>query len=89
MSIEVFRYLIVWMYNYCYGYAVLSYLEYPILLLQQVVLLYFILKFQNLITVEVIMCGMLLLITVALFMNGVLPREVLTYLLVSNQKLKK
>lgn len=74
------------MYNFCFGYSLLSYLEYPLLLIQQTILLFFVLKINHLISVEIILFGILLLITLLLFMTELLPRVILAYLIVSTHK---
>lgn len=75
----------MWMYNFCFGYSLLSYLEYPLLLVQQTILFYFVLKFNQLINVELVLFGLLLVITILLFMTEMLPRIILAFLIVSKK----
>lgn len=85
VSLEVLRYAIMWTYNCCFGYSSLSYLEYPILLLQQSILLYFVLKFNERLNVQTVLFGSLMVITMTLFMmTEMLPRTILTFLIVSD-----
>lgn len=83
IGLEVLRYAIMWMYNVCFGYSLLSYMEYPLLLVQQTILFYFVLKFNQLISVEVALFSLLLVITMLLFMTEMLPRVILAFLIVS------
>lgn len=77
------------MYNFCFGYSLLSYLEYPLLLVQQTILLYFVLKFNQLISIEIVLFGLLLAIMVLMFMAEMLPRVILAFLIVSREKISK
>lgn len=45
---ETCSYTVSMLYNYTNSYAILNYLEYPILLLQEYVLVYFVLKYKGL-----------------------------------------
>lgn len=83
LSLEVFRLSILLTYNYCSGYYFLTYLEYPLILAQQSILFYYVLKFKNLLTVETVLLSMLLYLTIFLFMTEILPKIVLNYLIVS------
>lgn len=70
-------------YNYCNNYSLLSYLEYPILLLQEYVLIYLVVKYQRLMgTKSFIVTG--IYVTVLLgFLSKILPTAILTMLIVS------
>lgn len=83
VTLEIFRFAVLLCYNYCNGSQLLSYLEYPVLLLQQSTLVYFVLKFNNLLCTEIVLMSILVFITIALFMAEVLPKLLLTYLIVS------
>lgn len=83
VGLEVLRYAIMWMYNVCFGYSLISYMEYPLLLVQQTILFYFVLKFNQLISVEIALFSLLLVITMLLFMTEMLPRVILAFLIVS------
>lgn len=83
LSLEVFRLSILLTYNYCSGYYFLTYLEYPLILAQQSILFYYVLKFKNLLTVETVLLSMLVYLTIFLFMTEILPKIVLNYLIVS------
>ncbi|XP_046977267.1 solute carrier family 66 member 3 [Vanessa cardui] len=81
MLMEITGFTIVTLYNYTNQYSVMTYLEYPIILLQIYVLLYYVLKFKGYLSAPVVP----LLITayfaaVLSFVVGILPREILSYL---------
>lgn len=88
IGLEVLRYAIMWMYNVCFGYSLLSYMEYPLLLVQQTILFYFVLKFNQLISIEIALFSLLLVITIILFMTEMLPRVILAFLIVSIRHLR-
>lgn len=46
--LELFGYTVMMLYNYTYNYSLLSYLEYPILLVQEYILVALVLKYKNL-----------------------------------------
>lgn len=48
LLMETCSYTVSMLYNYTNDYAILNYLEYPILLLQEYVLVYFVLKYKEL-----------------------------------------
>lgn len=83
LSLEVFRQSILLSYNYCYGYPILMYLEYPLVLIQQSILFYFVLKYKNLLVTETVLLSILVYLTIALFMTEVLPKTILGYVIVS------
>lgn len=59
------------------------YLEYPLILAQQSILFYFVLKYKNLVIIEILLLSMLAYLTIILFMAEILPRIVLDFLIVS------
>ncbi|KAH8398341.1 hypothetical protein KR215_008649 [Drosophila sulfurigaster] len=48
LCLELFSYTVMMSYNYTSGYDFLSYMEYPVLLLQEYVLIYYAFKYQDL-----------------------------------------
>ncbi|GAB0089639.1 Solute carrier family 66 member 3 [Sergentomyia squamirostris] len=81
LILEVSSYTVTFSYNFCKGYAYMSYLEYPILLLQEYVLIFLVLKYQNLLnTKSFIYTGIYTFLTV-FFLSNILPMWVLTFLL--------
>lgn len=83
LGIEVFRLSILLTYNFCYGNPILYYLEYLLILAQQSILFYYVLKFKNLLETEMVLLSMLVYLTIILFMAEVFPRIILDYLIVS------
>ncbi|XP_055315254.1 solute carrier family 66 member 3 [Sitodiplosis mosellana] len=47
LLLELFGYTVMMLYNYTYSYSLLSYLEYPILLVQEYVLVALVLKYKH------------------------------------------
>ena len=74
------------MYNYCYGYAFLSYLEYPVLLLQEYVLIYLVLKYKRLLANNVYAITGAYFATILLFGYQILPKFLLAILVVCKKK---
>lgn len=83
LSLELFRISILWTYNYCYGYPILMYLEHPLILIQQSILFYFVLKYKNLLDTEVVLLSLSIYLTIFLFMAEILPKQILEYVIVS------
>lgn len=48
LCLELYSYTVMMSYNYTNNYAFLSYMEYPILLIQEYFLVYFVFKYKNL-----------------------------------------
>ncbi|KAL5291229.1 PQLC3 family protein [Megaselia abdita] len=48
LCLELYSYTVMMSYNYTNNYAFLSYMEYPILLIQEYFLVYFVFKYNNL-----------------------------------------
>lgn len=72
------------LYNYRNGYAILSYMEYPIILVQELVLIYFVMYYKEMIgTKSVVGAGIYFSLTGG-FLFSILPREILTFLVVNN-----
>lgn len=83
MVLELGSYSTTMSYNFVKGYSYLSYLEYPILLLQEYVLIYFVLKYNNLVNSRTIVYSILYLIICGLFLSQIIPPSVLTMMVVS------
>lgn len=70
-------------YNFRNGYALLSYMEYPIILIQELILIYLVLYYKALLGTNGLMgCGMYFAIAGGLLM-GFFPREFLIFLVVN------
>ena len=70
-------------YNYSSGYDFLSYMEYPILLLQEYVLIYFAFKYQNFLGLETQVVAVFYSIIAVLIYLKLFPMMILTFLVVS------
>ncbi|XP_026476103.1 PQ-loop repeat-containing protein 3-like, partial [Ctenocephalides felis] len=77
LMLELSSYTIMFSYNFVNRYALLSYLEYPIILIQQLILIYLVLLYNNLISKNtlIFVVGYLILASVLAF--DMLPRTVL------------
>jgi len=80
LCLELFSYTVTMSYNYSRSYDFLSYMEYPILLLQEYVLIYYVFKYQNLLgrktqIAAVFYCAIVTLVYFKLF-----PIIILTFL---------
>lgn len=80
---DYFSYTIMFSYNFRSGYALLSYMEYPIILAQELVLIYLVVHYKNLLgTNSFISAGVYFIIAFA-FLFGYVPREFLMFCVVS------
>jgi hypothetical protein len=70
-------------YNYCNSYALLSYLEYPIILVQEIILIYLVLKYVALLGTKSFACFGLYIAITGAFLCGLLPQTILAILAVS------
>lgn len=71
-------------YNYTSGYDFLSYMEYPVLLLQEYVLIYYAFKYQDLLGKRTQIVAILYTIIATLTYLKLFPIIILTFLVVSN-----
>lgn len=70
-------------YNYTNGYAVLSYLEYPIILIQEYILIFLVLKYLNKINMWALVCSIIYFTLSSCLLFEIVPKVVLTLLAVS------
>ncbi|XP_026500830.1 solute carrier family 66 member 3 [Vanessa tameamea] len=81
MLMEITGFTIVTLYNYTNQYSVMTYLEYPIILLQVYVLLYYVLKFKGYLSAPVVPFLITAYFAIILsFVLEILPKEILSYL---------
>lgn len=73
-------------YNFVRGYSYLSYLEYPILLVQEYVLIYCVLKYSNLLNSKSALYAVFYVTITGLLLTQIIPSTVLTMILVSNNR---
>lgn len=78
-----FSYTVMMSYNFRNGYAILSYLEYPIILFQELILIFLVLKYKELLNIYSLFgAGMYFTITGG-FLIGIVPLGLLAFLVVS------
>lgn len=70
-------------YSYANGYSVLSYLEYPIILVQEYVLIYLVLKYLNELNSQYLYISVTYFTIFISFLLKILPKSILTILAVS------
>ncbi|KAJ8973562.1 hypothetical protein NQ317_009586 [Molorchus minor] len=80
LLMELVSYTVMMSYNYRNGYAILSYLEYPIILVQEIILIVCVLKLKNMLnTSSFIIAAIYILIAIS-FLTGIAPLGLLTFL---------
>ncbi|CAB0030929.1 unnamed protein product [Trichogramma brassicae] len=78
LLLELTSYTIMTCYNYTNGYGILSYMDYPIILIQEYVLIFLVLKYLNLINTPMLLAVFgYFLIFIGLLTNS-LPKTILT-----------
>lgn len=77
-------YTIMCSYNYRNHYALLSYLEYPIILIQEIILITLVLHYKNCLNSQSLILAFIYFLTAASFFLGYIPREFITFLVVSS-----
>ncbi|XP_055910648.1 solute carrier family 66 member 3 [Eupeodes corollae] len=80
LCLELYSYSVMMAYNYRSGYDFLSYMEYPILLLQEYVLVYYVFKYQNLLGRKTLIVTVLYSILAYLVYLKLMPLVVLAFL---------
>lgn len=80
LLMELASYTIMFSYNYRNGYALLSYMEYPIILAQELVLVYLVIYYKGLIGWHSFIMAGLYFFMAGGFLLGFLPREALMFL---------
>lgn len=69
-------------YNFRNGYALLSYLEYPIILIQEFILIFLVLKYKDLLNIYTLAASVIYFSIAASFLIGVVPLGLLSFLVV-------
>ncbi|CAL1686516.1 unnamed protein product [Lasius platythorax] len=80
LFLELTSYTVMTSYNYTNGYSVLSYLEYPIILTQEYILIFLVLKYLNRINVWSFLCAVVYFALSACLLLEIVPKIVLTLL---------
>ncbi|XP_031620142.1 solute carrier family 66 member 3 [Contarinia nasturtii] len=77
LMLELFGYTVMMLYNYTYSYSLLSYLEYPILLVQEYILVALVLKYKNMLNQKSFTAIGIYWAVVLLFAYQICPRFLL------------
>lgn len=83
LYLELGSYTTMMMYNYCHGYAFLSYLEYPVLLVQEYILIFLVVKYKNLLGNNAYAIAGGYAVAVLAFGYNILPKFLLALIVVS------
>ncbi|KAF5306066.1 hypothetical protein FQA39_LY09044 [Lamprigera yunnana] len=80
LLMELFSYTTMFSYNYRNGYALLTYLEYPIILVQELILIFCVLYFNKQLGVASVAGAGLYFAVFGSFVGGIVSRELLMFL---------
>lgn len=80
LLLELTSYTVMTNYNYTNGYSVLSYLEYPVILVQEYILIFLVLKYLKKINTLSILLAVLYFAISICFALQIIPKVVLTIL---------
>lgn len=80
LLMELCSYTVTMLYNYTNGYAFLSYMEYPILLAQEYVLVYYVLRYESLLGQRAFMWSGIYVAVFLGFATTIIPSSVLMML---------
>lgn len=84
LYLELFSYSIMMSYNYCNRYSILSYMEYPILLFQEYILIYLVLKYKRQLNSNAYKFAGAYFFALSLFLTNIIPTFILAMLVVSS-----
>lgn len=70
------------LYNYRNNHAILSYMEYPIILIQEIILIYFVLYYKSLINTHSLFQASIYFAVTGGFYTGIFSKDILTFLVV-------
>ncbi|EFN79906.1 PQ-loop repeat-containing protein 3 isoform X3 [Harpegnathos saltator] len=80
LFLELTSYTVMTSYNYTNGYAILSYLEYPIILIQEYILIFLVLKYLNKINMWAFIYSLIYFTLSSCLVLEIVPKVVLTLL---------
>ncbi|CAG9836791.1 unnamed protein product [Diabrotica balteata] len=80
LLMELSSYTIMMSYNYRSGYAILSYLEYPIILIQEIILIVCVLYYKDMLNITSLAGASVYFLTAASFLLGMVPLGLLAFL---------
>lgn len=83
LLLELFSYTVMTLYNYTYQYSLLSYLEYPILIVQEYILLALVFNYKRMYNQNNLTCIGAYFVVVLLFAYQICPRFLLSMAVVS------
>lgn len=83
LYLELFSYSIMMSYNYCNRYSILSYMEYPILLFQEYILIFLVLKYRRQLNGFSYKIAAAYFVALSLFLSNIIPTFILAMLVVS------
>lgn len=88
LTLELFSYTVMMCYNYANGYSILSYMEYPILLVQEYVLILMVLKYTDMLNTKSYIGAGIYVGVLGGFLSKALPKSILFTLVVSTLNFK-
>ncbi|KAJ8933881.1 hypothetical protein NQ314_013734 [Rhamnusium bicolor] len=80
LLMELASYTIMMSYNYRNGYAILTYLEYPIILVQELILILCVLHYKNMLNSAGVIGAVIYFSIAASFLSGIAPLGLLAFL---------
>ncbi|XP_023025861.1 solute carrier family 66 member 3 [Leptinotarsa decemlineata] len=80
LLMELSSYTIMMSYNYRSGYAILSYLEYPIILIQELILIACVLHYKDMLNYLSLFGASIYILIAAAFLSGTAPLGLLAFL---------
>lgn len=80
LFLELTSYTVMTSYNYTNGYSLLSYLEYPIILVQEYILIFLVLKYLSRINMRSLLSAVIYFVLSSCLLLGIVPKIVLTLL---------
>ncbi|EGI60823.1 PREDICTED: PQ-loop repeat-containing protein 3 [Acromyrmex echinatior] len=80
LLLELTSYTVMTSYNYTNGYSLLSYLEYPIILVQEYILIFLVLKYLSKINMWSFLYAMIYFTLSSCLLLGIVPKVILTLL---------
>ncbi|XP_011495347.1 PREDICTED: PQ-loop repeat-containing protein 3 [Ceratosolen solmsi marchali] len=81
LVLELISYSITTCYNYTNDYSLLSYLEYPIILLQEYILIYLVLNYMNLMNLQLLVASSAYFAIFIGLLTECLPKTILTFVM--------
>ncbi|XP_013147949.1 PREDICTED: uncharacterized protein LOC106110610 [Papilio polytes] len=81
LALEIGGFTVVTLYNFTNKYSLMTYMEYPIILVQMYIFLYYVLKYKHLLgSLAVPFAALVYFLTIMGFVIEFLPREILNFL---------